>query len=587
MRVPLVLAVLFVSMIAGSATHLSPALSASTNDVSVIFGGSEFDMGLGTTDSMGNTYVTGGTESSNFPVSSEAAQTQYGGAGDAFVAKIGPDGNIVYTTYLGGSGLDEGRGVAVDSAGYLWVAGYTESNDFPTRAAADSALGGSSDGFVARLAPDGSLVSSTLFGADGADRAYALTLDASDNAYVTGRTTGSNFPTTPGAFDRTPNGDFDAFVTKFSPSADILYSSLLGGPGYDDGLAMTVDGAGSVFVTGKASWGYPVTAGAYDTTQNGDYDMFVTKLNPSGSALTYSTYVGGDSWDEGLGIAVDGSGNAYFTGNVQSGNYPVTEGAVGGALKGLVGAAATKLNPAGSALVYSGVIGGSNWDEGDALSIDSTGAAYIAGHQASSDFPTTEGALDRTFGGEVDGFLMKVDPSGTKLLYSTFVGGDGWDGAMAMSIDDTGRAYLTGATSSSNYPGTSVGGSGGSHDVFSTTIDTGAPPPPDPEPAPEPSFTLSVAPAMQGIVRGEAATYTAVVTKDDPAQSVTLSIAGLPKGAAATFTPSANDSTAITVQTSQTTPLGGYNLPVTGSSGNVIRTATIRLDIKRCCPRSG
>jgi hypothetical protein len=248
-RAPLVLAALFVSLIAGSVTHLRTALSAPSNDISVIFGGNGFDAGLGTTDSMGNTYVTGGTESSDFPVSSQAAQTQYGGAGDAFVAKIGPDGTIVYTTYLGGSGLDEGRGVAVDSAGYLWVSGYTESSDFPTREAADTTLGGSSDGFIARLAPDGSLASSTFFGADGPDRAYALTLDPSGNAYVTGRTTGSNFPTTPGAFDQTPNGDFDAFVTKFSPSAAILYSSLLGGPGFDVGLAMTVDGALIVLVS--------------------------------------------------------------------------------------------------------------------------------------------------------------------------------------------------------------------------------------------------------------------------------------------------------------------------------------------------
>jgi len=581
-RAPLVLAALLVSLIAGSVTHLSTALSAPSNDVSVIFGGNGYDTGLGTTDSMGNTYVTGGTESSDFPVSSQAAQTGYAGGGDAFVTKIDPDGSIVYSTYLGGDGLDEGRGVAVDPAGYLWVIGYTGSNDFPARGGADMTLGGDSDVFIARLAPDGSLVSSTLFGGNGADRAYALALDASGNAYVTGETTGLNFPTTTDAFDRTPNGDIDAFATKFSPSADIVYSSLLGSPGFDNGLAITVDGAGSAYVTGKASGGYPVTPGAFDTTQNGGYDMFVTKLNTSGSALTYSTYVGGDSWDEGLGIAVDGDGNAYFTGNVQSPNYPVTPGAVGGALKGSVGAAATKLNPAGSALVYSGVIGGSNWDEGDALSVDSTGAAYISGHQASSDFPTTEGALDRSFGGEVDGFLTKVDPSGTRLMYSTFVGGNGWDGAMAMAVDDAGRAFLTGATSSGDYPGAFAGSSRGGHDIFSTTINTGAQP--EPEPEPEPSFTLSVAPATQSIVRGDSTTYTAIVTTDAATPAVTLSIAGLPEGATATFVPPGEDSTTITVQTSQSTPPGSYELTVTGRSGDVNRTATVRLDV-HCCPR--
>ena len=147
------------------------------------------------------------------------------------------------------------------------------------------------------------------------------------------------------------------------------------------------------------------------------------KLGASGSELVFSTYVGGASWDEALGIAVDEEGNVYFTGNVQSQNYPITPGAVGGVLRGNVGVAVTKLNSDGSSLVYSGLLGGSQWDEGDALAVDSTGAVYISGHQASLDFPTTEGAWDTTFNGGVDGFLLKVDPSGSKLLYSTFVRG--------------------------------------------------------------------------------------------------------------------------------------------------------------------
>lgn len=582
MRAPLVLAILVLSVVAGAAVRPSAAVSSSAVDASAIFGGTGYEMGLGVTDEQGNTYVAGGTESSDFPVSSEAAQARYAGAGDAFVAKISPEGMVVYATYLGGSGLDEARGVAVDPAGNVWVAGYTESDDFPTRGAAETSPGGSGDAFIVRLAADGSLQGSTLFGGDGVDGALALTLDGSGNAYVTGETSGVDFPTTTGGYDQTPNGDFDAFATKFSPSAAILYSTLLGGPGFDHALALTVDSTGSAYITGKASEGFPVTPGAYDTTQNGDYDMFVAKLTPSGSALAYSTYVGGDSWDEGLGIATDGNGNAYFTGNVQSANYPVTPGAVGGALKGWVGAAATKLNPAGSALVYSGVIGGSQWDEGDALAVDSTGAAYIAGHQGSPDFPTTAGAFDTTFGGGVDGFLAKVDPTGSRLMYSTFVGGAGWDGAMAMSIDDAGRAYLTGATTSTNFPGTLVAGSGGGFDVFATTIDTGATAPdPEPEPDPEPSFSFSVSPPSQAVVVGKAATYTALVTEQTTPSAVTLSIAGLPDGTGATFEQS-GDATTITLQTSQSTPPGDYELIVTARSDGVNRTANVRLDV-HCC----
>jgi hypothetical protein len=585
-RAPLVLAILVLSMVAGAATNPPAALSASALDVSVIFGGTGYEMGLGVIDDLGNTYVTGGTESSDFPVSSQAAQPRYGGAGDAFVAKIGPDGTLLYATYLGGSGRDEGRGVAVDSAGNVWIAGVTESGDFPTLGAADSTLGGSGDAFVVRLAADGSLQASTLFGSDGADRALALRLDASGNAYVTGETSGVNFPTTTGAYDQTPNGDFDAFAVKFSPSVAILYSTLLGGPGFDHGLALTVDGTGSAYITGKASGGFPVTAGAYDTTPNGGYDMFVTKLTPSGSALAYSTYVGGDAWDEGLGIAVDGDGNAYFTGNVQSLDYPVTPGAVGGALRGLIGVAATKLNPAGSALIYSGVIGGSVWDEGDALAVDSTGAVFISGHQASPDFPTTAGAFDTTFGGGVDGFLLKVDPTGSTLLYSTFVGGEGWDGAMAMSIDDAGRAYVTGATTSGDFPGTLVAGSRGGFDVFAATIDTGtiAPAPdPHPDPDPAPSFSLSVFPALQSAVVGKAASYTALVTEKTTTSLVTLSIAGLPDGTTATFVTS-GDATTITLQTSQATLPGAYELMVTGRSDGVNRTSNVRLSVHCCEP---
>jgi hypothetical protein len=532
------------------------------------------------TDDLGNTYVTGGTESSDFPVSSQAAQSQYGGAGDAFVAKIGPDGTLLYATYLGGSGRDEARGVAVDSAGNVWIAGVTESGDFPTLGAADSTLGGSGDAFVVRLAADGSLQASTLFGSDGADRALALRLDASGNAYVTGETSGVNFPTTTGAYDQTPNGDVDAFAIKFSPSAAILYSTLLGGPGFDHGLALTVDGTGSAYITGKASEGFPVTAGAYDTTSNGGYDMFVTKLTPSGSALAYSTYVGGNAWDEGLGIDADGDGNAYLTGNVQSLNYPVTPGAVGGALRGRIGVAATKLNPAGSALIYSGVIGGSVWDEGDALAVDSTGAVFISGHQASPDFPTTAGAFDTTFGGGVDGFLLKVDPTGSTLLYSTFVGGEGWDGAMAMSIDDVGRAYVTGATTSGDFPGTLVAGSRGGFDAFAVKIDTGTT---APVPHPEPAFSLSVSPTLQSVVVGKAASYTALVTGKTTTSLVTLSIAGLPDGTTATFVPS-GDATTITLQTSQATPPGAYELIVTGRSDGVNRSSNVRLSVHCCEP---
>jgi hypothetical protein len=540
-------------------------------------------MGLGTTiDTAGNTYVTGGTQSRDFPVTPGAAQAAFGGSGDAFVAKIDRDGNVVYATYLGGSGLDEGRGIAIDGSGHIWVAGFTESSDFPTVGAGDSTLGGSRDAFLAQLSPDGALQSSTLLGGDGEDGALALALDPSGSAYLTGETASTNFPTTDGAYDRTQNGDFDAYASKFSSAGELVYSTVLGGPGFDNGLALAVDSGGSAYVAGKALPGYPVTSDAFDTTPNGGFDMFVTKLDPTGATLAYSTYVGGNDWDEALGIAVDGGGNAYLTGNVQSRNYPVTPGAVGGPLEGTVGAAVTKLDPSGSSLVYSGVLGGRGAAEGDGLAVDSRGAAYISGHQFSSDYPTTSNALDTTPNGGFDGFLSKVDPSGTTLEYSTLLGGSGWDGAMAMTIDDAGNAYLTGATGSEDFPTTSVTGARGGFDAFATRIDTQ----PAVDPAPAPGFTLDVSPRTQAVGRGGAVTYTATVSPATTSPPVTFSIEGLPPAADATFEQQADGSTVVTVQTSETTPPGGYSLVIVARSGESEQRSTVRLDI-HCCPLGG
>ena len=316
----------------------------------------------------------------------------------------------------------------------------------------------------------------------------------------------------------------------------------------------------------------------------------MTKVGPAGSALTYSTYVGGNSWDEGLGIAVDGEGNAYFTGNVQSPNYPVTAGAVGGTLKGWVGAAATKLDPSGSALVYSGVIGGSDWDEGDALAVDSTGAAYIAGHQASADFPTTLGALDTTSGGGIDGFLVKVDQTGTRLLYSTFIGGNGWDGAMAMSVGDGGRAYLTGATTSTDFPSTRSVGVRGGFDVFATTVDTEATAPPPPPPPPHSSASASA-----GDVRAQRPPDVPCCCRRrvddlhrrcnqgrDRARSLACDCRA--SGECHRDLRSLGRFDDDHDRDLERDSPGGYELRIVGRGGDVERTATVRLDVHCCFP---
>jgi hypothetical protein len=249
-------------------------------------------------------------------------------------------------------------------------------------------------------------------------------------------------------------------------------------------------------------------------------------------------------------------------------------------VRGGCGAAVSKLDPSGAKLVYSGVLSGTAWDEGDGLAVDSSGAVYVAGHQASPDLPTTDNGFDRTQNGDVDGFLAKVDPSGSQLVYSTFLGGSGWDGAMAMSIDSAGGAFLTGATTSADFPG-SRARAGGGFDAFVTRIDTLAAASPGSDPG---TFTLDVTPAARTVVRGDAVDYTAVVKQASGAPPATLSVEGLPEGATAALQAQTADTTTITIQTTASTPPGGYALTVVASGGGVQRTTTVQLNV-HCCPR--
>jgi hypothetical protein len=284
--------------------------------------------------------VTGYTRSTNFPTTPGSFQTTFGGGnGDAFVTKLNPAGSgpLVYCTYLGGSSVETGNGIAVDAVGNAYVTGYTNSTNFPTTPGAFQTAfqGGTVDAFVTKLNPAGSapLVYSTYLGGSGYDAGNGIAVDAADNAYVTGFAGSTNFPTTAGAFQTAfQGGTGDAFVTKLNPtgSAPLVYSTYLGGSGGDDGLGIAVDAAGNAYVTGQtSSTNFPTTAEAFQTANQGSFDAFVTKLNPAGSApLVYSTYLGGSGNDVGNGIALDTlpNPNAYVTGLTTSTNFPTTPG---------------------------------------------------------------------------------------------------------------------------------------------------------------------------------------------------------------------------------------------------------------------
>ena len=334
----------------------------------------------------------------------------------------------------------------------------------------------------APLVIDPVLTYSTYLGGAGDDQGFGIAVDSSGSAYVTGVTGSTNFPTL-GAFQPTFAGGIDAFVSKLNATGSALvYSTYLGGSDDDEGLGIAVDASGSAYVTGfTGSTNFPTTAGAFQPTLAGGPDAFVTKLNPAGSApLLYSTYLGGSNIDGGFGIAVDSSGSAYVTGDTASTNFPTL-----GAFQPTFGtvscsnppvcfdAFVTKLNPAGSALVYSSYLGGSDNDEGRGIAVDSSGSAYVTGFTLSTNFPTT-GAFQPSLAGRVDAFVTKLNPAGSALVYSTYLGGSAADAAFGIAVDAAGSAYLTGQTDSTNFPTTKrafqKAHAGGQFDAFVAKI---------------------------------------------------------------------------------------------------------------------
>jgi hypothetical protein len=392
-------------------------------------------------------------------------------------------GGLAYSTLVGGTGSDSGRGVALDDAGNAYVTGQTASANYPTTPGVyDRGYNQNTDAFVTKFDSTGSrIVYSTFVGGTAFDSGNGIAVDGAGAAYIAGFTGSTNYPTTAGAFDPTHNGGSDAFVTKLSPTGSALeYSSYLGAGGFsfDGANGIAVDDEGSAYVTGFAGSGaFPTTPGAYDQSHNGRNDVYVTKFDPSGSSLTYSTFIGGALLDTGNGIAIDGDHNAYVTGITASADFPTSEGAADATHDGGGNDAfATKLDASGSALAYSTFLGGSGSDSGNGIAVDEKGrAAHVTGSTASSDFPTTVGAVDGSYNGAGDAFATKFDRSGSVLAYSTFLGGTGSDSGSGIAVDGKGKAaHVTGATASSDFPTTAGafdGSYNGAGDAFVTRFD--------------------------------------------------------------------------------------------------------------------
>jgi hypothetical protein len=367
--------------------------------------------------------------------------------------------DLLWSTFLGGSGDDYGTGIAADDSGWVYVAGQSLSIDFPAAEKGSRPVRAErDDAFLAKLSASGQvLMYLTIVGGDETDAATGVAADVYGNAYLTGWTNSSNFPVTPAALDATLDGDQDAFLAKLNAGGSLLeYATYLGGGGEEEGTAIAVDAARRVSLTGSTdSPDFPVSASAYDTSHNGGRDVFAVQFTDWGGTLEFSTLIGGSGDETGRGIAMDQGGNVYLTGVTDSPDYPTTMAAYdtsyGGGLFG--DAFATKVHLTGSALSYSTFLGAQESDLGQEIAVERDKGAVVIGFTDSPDFPTTPGALDTSYnGGGYDLFLARLDPWGQHLSWSTFLGGGDEDLGYGLALDPDGRAFVAGFTRSDDLP---------------------------------------------------------------------------------------------------------------------------------------
>jgi hypothetical protein len=457
---------------------------------STFLGGDSGDYGWDiAVDSSGSAYITGFTSSINFPTQNAIQKLSGGGSINAFVSKFSPSGyELIYSTYLGGSVEERSYSIAVDDSEYVYLAGYTQSTDFPTINAlikTKPASGLRPDAFVVKIEPSGSsMVYSTFLGGSSSEQAWGVATDWLGNAYVTGYTLSTDFPTM-NAYDPVGDAYMDAFVTKLDPTGGaLLFSTYLGGrTGREYCYGFDTDTNGNVYVSGMTeSTDYP-TKNAFQKTHRGDWDGYVTKLNTHGTHIEYSTFLGGAGHDSANSVAVDVYGHAYVAGSTISTNFPTLNAFQPGYGGGNHDAFLTKLHPTGATAIYSTYLGGSSGDFSYGSGFDDYGNGYISGETESPAFPTFN-AYDGIYNGNWDAFIAKLDDTGSMLLFSTFLGGSERDQAYEVGIDTSGDLYVTGYTESADFPTLNAyqpihATAGGSRDAFVTKFSSNIPVPID------------------------------------------------------------------------------------------------------------
>ena len=498
----------------GAYDHTRPLVIDPSVVYSTYLGGTHYDQANAIAVNSSGVYVTGYTSSSNFPTTAGAYQTENNEVNgyNVFVTELNPAGTaLIYSTYLGGSGQDYGTAIALDSSGDAYVTGYTRSGNFPTLhplSGGGNLLDGAyQEAFVAALNPTGTgLIYSTYLGGTGTsidgqaygDTGYGIAV-SSAGVFVTGQTYSSNFPTNnplPGGGSLGVNATANAFVSLLTFDTDgdelrLASSTYLGGNNKDGGFAIAVDSNNNAYVTGVTnSDNFPTTDGAYNTTYPGGIVAFVTKMNWNNPNLTliYSTFLGVVGNDTGGGIAVDSNNNVYVAGETYSHTFPTTSlGATwpGGETGGFV----SVLNAAGSALVYSTYLGGTNSDYATAIALDSSANIYVTGFTSSNNFPVspnniagfsqccldTEGELENAFVVELN--------SSSGFVYGSFLGGNVEDVGTGIAVDSLGNVYVAGYVRGAQlFPGISAGvfqptyGAGAAGNAFITKISASSAP---------------------------------------------------------------------------------------------------------------
>lgn len=446
------------------------------------FGANSYDYGRGVALSGTSLYVTGETQSTNFPTTVGAFQSSLAGSRDAVAMRFTTGGALVWSTYYGGGSLDAGEAVDTDALGNIYVVGRTGAG-FPTSAGAYQASpAGGVEAFLLKLDPTGARLWATYLAGESEDEAYGVAVDGSNDVVVTGHTLSNNNIASAGAVQTSRSGNEDGFVMKFNAIGTRLWGTYFGGSSLDKPLAVDTDSGNNIVITGETYGNFPVGACCGNSVQQaaegggfGDKDVFITKLNSDGSSRLWSTYYGGPNIERGFGITVDAADNVIVTGNSDGNGFPTTFGVLqpnwgGGGTWGNGDAILMKFAPNGTR-TWATYYGGNDYDQGMAVYASGTNDIYMVGETASG-WPSYGMDCGTICTGLFCGFLLHIDGNGANRVMGTTVGGSGtFNSVLGVVADNDANIYITGFTSSFNFPtgGTTVYQSaygGGSSDGF-------------------------------------------------------------------------------------------------------------------------